>query len=162
VKAASINVCFECPDCARPSRLTVADQNDWLCPYCEHVLPVQAAVGDRLERCAVCGNEELYRKKDFPQWLGLTILAAACAAFFVCQWQYWMTAAWAILLGSALVDGLLYLWVGDAIVCYRCGARHQVLARSTDHQPFELGIAERFRQERIRRQQLHAEKKSGA
>src|SRR5947207_2846234 len=32
---------------------------------------------DAPSACAVCGNGELYKKKDFPQWLGMTILTVA-------------------------------------------------------------------------------------
>jgi hypothetical protein len=33
-----------------------------------------------LGACAVCGNQELFKKKDFPHWLGMTILVVACLA----------------------------------------------------------------------------------
>ena len=60
---------------------------------------------------------------------------------------------WAILLGSAAIDGLVYLIVGDVVVCYRCAARHRgVPSRAFD--PHELAIAEKYRQERIRKEQL--------
>jgi hypothetical protein len=92
--------------------------------------------------------------KDFPQWLGMTILAGACVSFFVLAVVFYRyTLAWAILLGSAAVDGLIYGIVGDVVVCYRCGARHRgVPSRAFD--PHELAIAEKYRQERIRREQL--------
>ncbi len=60
--------------------------------------------------------------------VGMALLIAlgfACGSFFVLAvvfFQY--NLAWAILLGSAAIDGLLYLFVGDVIICYRCGARH--------------------------------------
>ena len=57
--------------------------------------------------------------------------------------------AWAVLLGSAAFDGLLYGLVGDVVVCYRCGAQHRGLGSSCNR-PFELTIHERYRQERIR------------
>jgi hypothetical protein len=44
--------------------------------------------------------------------------------------------------------------VGDALVCYRCNAHYRGLAASPEHRPFELVIGERYRQERIRREQL--------
>jgi hypothetical protein len=105
----------------------------------------------------VCGNPELYRKKDFPHWLGMTILVAACvASVFTYGWyEKWLT--WAILLGSAAFDGLLYLMVGDAVVCYRCEAHYKRLpAAAGAHPPFELTVGERYRQERLRREQLKA------
>ena len=102
--------------------------------------------------CAACGNWQLYRQKNFPQWLGLSLLAAACGSFFVLQILYQPTIAWAVLIGSAAIDGLLYAFVGDAVVCYRCGARHTGLPKSKGYDPFDLATAEKYRQERLRRE----------
>ena len=113
-----------------------------------------------MKACANCGNQELYRKKAFPQWLGLTILTIACVGFLITNAYYHQWWAWSILIGSAVIDGLLYLWVGDVVVCYRCETfRHSSLPVDS-HEPFDLGIAERYRQERLRREQFQAEKKS--
>jgi hypothetical protein len=105
--------------------------------------------GVRLRGCAACGNAELYKMKGFPHWLGLTVLTAACVTFLVLnayRLQWW---AWAVLLASAALDGLLYLAVRDVVVCYRCGARHAGLGYS-GNKPFELTVHERYRQERMR------------
>jgi hypothetical protein len=119
-------------------------------------LPADALAADgSLRCCALCGNGQLYRMKDFPQWLGMTVLTVACTSFFVLAVVFYQhTLAWAVLLGSAALDGLLYYGiVGDAVVCYRCGARHRgVPSRAFD--PFELAVAEKYRQERLRREQL--------
>ncbi len=84
--------------------------------------------------------------------MGLLVLA--CLASTVTYWLYdkWLT--WAILLGSAAFDGLLYLWVKDVIVCYRCHAHFRGVLDNPEHKPFELTIHERYRQERLRREQL--------
>ena len=58
------------------------------------------------------------------------------------------------MIGSAAFDGLLYLWVKDVIVCYRCAAHYRGAAGNNAHQPFEITIGERYRQERIRREQI--------
>jgi hypothetical protein len=110
--------------------------------------------------CAICGNAELYKKKDFPHWLGLTVLSVACLASVVTYYFYLPWWTWAILIGSAAFDGLLYLAVRDVIVCYRCGAHYRGVAPNPAYQPFELGIAERYRQERLRREQLREANKS--
>jgi hypothetical protein len=104
--------------------------------------------------CVICGNSERYKKKGFPHWLGLSSLAGAFAAFMVLNLLYHQWWAWAILIGTAVFDGLLYLWVPDVVVCYRCNAHHSGLGSTADYPPFELVIAERYRQERIRREQL--------
>jgi hypothetical protein len=107
-----------------------------------------------LHSCLVCGNAELYKKKDFPHWLGLTILTAACLGSFIPYYLYHQWLTWTILIGSALVDGLLYLWVGDVIACYRCDAEFRGFQSLPEHRPFDLGIGERYRQERKRREQI--------
>jgi hypothetical protein len=89
----------------------------------------------------------------------MSILTVACLGFFIGHGLYWPTAAWTILLVSALIDGLLYIWVADVLVCYRCGAHYCGGSPGPTHLPFDLGIAERYRQERLRRQQLQAESK---
>jgi hypothetical protein len=109
--------------------------------------------------CTNCGSAELYRQKDFPQWLGMTLLSGACLVFFVFAIRYQYAIAWSVLLGSAAIDGLIYLIVGDVVVCYRCGMRHRGWPSRKFH-PFELTIAEKYRQERIRREQLQAENSS--
>lgn len=87
----------------------------------------------------------------------MSLLTVACALFFVFAIRFHYAIAWTILLGSAALDGLIYLIVGDVVVCYRCGAQHRgVPSRSFD--PFDLGTAEKYRQERIRREKLHASK----
>jgi hypothetical protein len=150
-----VNVTFACPNCDAPARLNLPASAAWQCPACDHLASLpSAAVDERLPGCVICGNHELYKKKDFPHWLGMTILVGACvASVFTYGWyEKWLT--WAILIGSLLFDGLLYLWVGDVVVCYRCLAHYRGLPANSPHRPFELGIAERYRQERARRQQL--------
>ena len=48
-------------------------------------------------------------------------------------------------------------WVGDAVVCYRCNAHYRGVVPRDAHRPYELVIGERYRQERIRREQLGTE-----
>lgn len=150
-----MHVDFDCPACEHPARARLDRADDWQCPGCEHRLHLDAAE-PTLPHCPVCGNAELYKQKDFPHWLGMTILVTACVASVITYYLYepWLT--WAILIGSAAFDGLLYLWVGDAVVCYRCGARCKGFTPTEAHKPHELTVAERYRQERIRREQARA------
>jgi hypothetical protein len=151
-----VNIRFDCLVCEYPGRADVPGTAEWQCPRCDHLLRLGDAPppGSALRACAACGNEELYKKKDFPHGLGMGILTLACLASTVTYWLYdkWLT--WAILIGSAAFDGLLYLWVKDVVVCYRCGAHHRGLPKHPDYRPFELTVGERYRQERIRREQL--------
>jgi hypothetical protein len=83
------------------------------------------------------------------------LLALACGLFFIFAILYQYAIAWSILLGSAAIDLLIYYWVGDVVVCYRCGCQHRgITSRGVD--PFEISVAEKYRQERIRKEQLEA------
>jgi hypothetical protein len=62
--------------------------------------------------------------------------------------------ALAILMGFALIDALLYLFMRDVSVCYRCAARHGGFEPAAAHETFDLEVAERYRQERLRRESL--------
>jgi hypothetical protein len=149
-KGFAVNVSFSCPVCERPGR--AAAPGEWQCPQCDHLL--RLAGDPALPACAACGNPEPYKKKDFPHGLGMGILVLACVAATVTYARHEFYTTWAILIGSALFDGLLYLWVKDVIVCYRCQAHHRGVPANAAHQPFELTTHERYRQERLRRDQL--------
>lgn len=146
---------FQCPACEHADQVDLPATRTWNCAHCAHTQTLTAPNldgGAPLTACAVCGNAQVFRQKNFPQWLGLSLLAFACASFFVLQLLYEPRWAWGILLGSALLDGLLYVWVGDAIVCYRCHAKHAGLPKHRSYEPFELATAEKYRQEKIRRE----------
>lgn len=147
---------FPCPACDYPAgRLDTAGIAEWQCPRCDHF--VRLLTEDprpELSSCLLCGNVELYKKKDFPHSLGMAILAFACLASTLTYWLYSKYWTWAILIGSAAFDGLLYLWVKDAVVCYRCNAHYRGVPAGSAFAPFELTIHERYRQERARKEQL--------
>jgi hypothetical protein len=154
-----VNVRFACPICDCPGRAELGSPGEWHCPACDHGLRL-AEPDPGLTACVVCGNHELYKKKDFPHGLGLTVLALAFLFSTITYGLYAKWLTWTILIGSAAFDGLLYLWVKDVLVCYRCNAHYRGFVSQDHHRPFDLGIGERYRQEKARREQLLAEKKS--
>ncbi len=147
-----MKVRYSCPGC-QTSNLVEPSTEEWRCG-CGHVKHwIATDSSDKpIKNCVACGCSQLYRQKNFPQWLGLSLLAIACSAFFILQVMYQPQLAWIILLGSAAVDLVFYLIVGDVIVCYRCHARHYGLPKQKSYDPFELPVAEKYRQERIRRE----------
>ena len=107
--------------------------------------------GEGLTNCRLCGNHELYIQKDFPHWLGMGILVVACLASVVTYALYYIKTTWIILIGSAVVDGILYLVMGDVTVCYRCRAQYRGFPPNPEHHPFELATGEKYRQEQLRK-----------
>ncbi len=67
----------------------------------------------------------------------------------IANWYWQPTLALAILLLFAFIDVLLYAVMPDILVCYRCGARHSGFD-PTAKSAFDLELAERYRQERLR------------
>jgi hypothetical protein len=159
-----VEIRFPCPACDYPAgRLHPPAKLEWQCPQCDHFVRIDASnVTPDLSICALCGTAELYKKKDFPHSLGMAILALACLASTLTYWLYNKWWTWAILIGSAAFDGLLYLWVKDAVVCYRCNAHYRGIPAGSPHAPFELTIHERYRQERARQEALRASAERGA
>ena len=150
-----MNVRFTCPACEQPGRLQTPLPAEWVCPKCDQVLHLKPDNAEpALTTCVVCGNAELYRRKDFPQTLGVSILALCCVASTATYFYYQQWWTWSILIGSAVFDCLLYLLVKDVTVCYRCDAHYRALPAGPKHQPFELTTFERYRQEQMRRKQL--------
>jgi hypothetical protein len=125
----------------------------WTCTGCGHVIPAAApSTVPELTNCRVCDNHELYVQKDFPHWLGMGILVVACAASVVSYALYLIKTTWAILIGSAAIDGLLYLLMGNVTVCYRCRTQYRGFPPNPVHHSFDLAISEKYRQEQLRKE----------
>ncbi len=150
---------FACPSCGLVGHvLAVERAPEAVCRRCGTTRPVhaEAIVDSRLDACPWCITTDLYTQKDFPQALGLLIVMAQFAVSTV-FWYYEMpVATYAVLLASALIDWALYPRVPDVTVCYRCSCQTRGAGSNPDgrYKPFDLAIGERYRQERIRAQQL--------
>jgi hypothetical protein len=147
---------FCCPKCERTSRVHVAPGDGIHCASCGWQRA--ASSGDfsqgKPARCLVCGCNDLWRQKDFSARVGLLMVGTAilCSTIAYAFWQ--PVLALAILMAFALVDAMLFLFMRDVSVCYRCAARHGGSATAATHESFDLEVAERYRQERLRRQTL--------
>jgi hypothetical protein len=150
---------FSCPACGtvgQVSRLEAADRA--VCRRCGTERPLYADAIDqtRLVACPCCDTADLYAQKDFPQALGLIFVIVQFAISTV-FWYYRMpVATFAVLFASALLDWALYPRVPDVTICYRCACQVRGEGSNPErrYQPFDLAIGERYRQERIRAQQL--------
>lgn len=142
-----------CPSCQQPIRTEVNSVADSLqCAACDWSRGVaeEDITDNRPRRCLVCGCEDLWRQKDFPQKLGVGLVAIGASLSTIAYYNYWHKTAMGVLLFFALIDLLLYTWMGDVLVCYRCGATHRQTGPDAEHPAFDLETAERYRQEAIR------------
>lgn len=159
-----LTVYFLCPNCeSMPGHADALHTTEWQCPECDHLLKLHkpevktSTEGTIVSHCATCGCEDIYKRKGFPHWLGLTILTLACLGFLILMNMYETKLAWGVLLVSAAIDGILYLMVPDVVVCYRCGSVHRGMSKS-GNAIFELTTQERYRQEKARKEQIAPQK----
>jgi len=150
---------FSCPSCGAVGHVSPLEQASCaLCRHCGQVRPLhpEAIVLDQVQSCPWCLTTDLYMQKDFPQGLGLFIVVVGFAISTV-FWYYEMPIpAYLVLVVSMLLDFFLYYRVPDVTICYRCLSQLRGVGSNPGgrYKPFDLALGERYRQERIRAQQL--------
>lgn len=150
---------FQCPKCdAANYRDVSAEQRSVKCSECEWQREIPSADivadHDRPQRCLSCGNPDLWRQKDFPQGLGLLLVVTGATLATIAWAAYEPLYAFGILLVFAALDMLLFVFMQDVLVCYRCRSRHRKADLGEDYPRFDLELAERYRQEEIRVKEL--------
>ena len=148
-----MNVSFACRNCEQPVHSELeATSTQLLCTSCNEAIPVADAdySGESLRTCLICGCQELYVRKDFPQRLGIAIVVCGFVASSVALAFHLRFVTYAILFATALIDLLLYLTVPNMLQCYRCQAVYRGLRGLEAFEPFKLETHEKFRQQQIR------------
>jgi hypothetical protein len=152
---------FECPNCRTVGGASPVEGSPCAtCAACGHARELRPGAIDEsgLRACPVCATEDLYIQKDFPQGLGLAVVVVG----FVVSTAFWYydrpVPALGVLLVSALVDMALFYVVPDVTICYRCLSQYRGAGSNPAgrFQPFDLAVGERYRQERLRVEQLRA------
>lgn len=158
-----MQIIFQCPVCQKRSLSRPEPPASAIhCSHCDWSRDEGSLdfEGDYCNRCRVCGCSDLWRQKDFPPGLGLMFVATG-ATFSTLAWAWHRpTLALGILMAFALVDLLLYTFMPDMLVCYRCRARHRRTSLNEDHPTFDLELSERYVQ--MKKRQDDAESRRGS
>jgi len=133
------SVSFLCEGCGREVVQTLAaPATAGACPGCGRSFDLRAheepARTAPLTRCLCCGLDRLYVQKDFSKKAGLWVFIVA-AALSVPTWGL-------SLLAASLIDLGLYYALGDATLCYGCGAVHRGFRGNPAHGPFDIHTQE--------------------
>ena len=100
-----------------------------------------------LRRCPACGCRELFVRKDFPQITGLVIVLLA-VVLAVALFSNQLDIYGFLLLGAAaVIDAIIYFFVGKCLVCYRCRSEFRDTPIRPDHAGWELATGEKYRQQ---------------
>lgn len=132
-------IAFACPACMAEALAGLDGRGR--CPKCgaEPALDLSASIRERrvVDRCPACSGEQFYVQRDFNQKAGLliVIVGAALAPF---------TPYYASLFAAAAIDAILYVWLPEIAVCYRCQAHFRGFTRNPKHEAFDLHLAEQY------------------
>lgn len=145
-------LCSECGVVNQVLSLEAAERG--ICSQCRagRLLRRELVEDGQLRVCPWCATSDLYVQKDFPQGLGLFVVIVG----FVISTIFWYFErplfTYLVLLVSALLDMLLYYWVPDVTICYRCLSQIRGAGSNPENHfhPFDLAVGERYRQERLR------------
>jgi len=144
-----VNVTYACPHCHQTVRAPLSDGTAQLtCPHCAQQIKVpDGAMADgQIRRCLVCPSTDLFLRKDFPQRLGVALVVLGFIGSSIAWAYYRVLLSFGILFGTALVDLVLYVVVGESLTCYRCHAQYRGFHDSPQHGGFDLETHERHRQ----------------
>lgn len=156
---------YECPQCATVGTVAAVESaTSATCRACgkEHALHPGSVEGGTLRACAWCATDDLYLQKDFPQGLGLAIVLIGFAIATIYWYLERPIVTYLVLLASALLDMVLYYRVPDVTICYRCLGQHRGPGAhdAGRFRPFDLAVGERYRQERLRAEELRGRQAS--
>jgi hypothetical protein len=160
-----LELAYRCPDCEPLTKLALTPDRDLVkCRICsqERALRQDAWQDGGITHCVVCGTEDLYSQKDFPQGLGLAILVAGFGLSSLFWLWYMPIAAFGVLIASVIVDAILYALVPDVVICYRCLSQYRGNGSNPSgrYRNFDLAVGERYRQERMRVEELRRQRQS--
>lgn len=142
--------CLTCGQTLPPVDLETAPSV--CCPCGWHsALARDAADNGVLQRCPVCGTDEMYVQKDFPERVGIALVVLAVVLSSVAWAYYSPLATFGTLFFLGGVDWILFHTRRDVTVCYRCLTQVRQMRDNPAHRAFDLAVGERFRQERLRK-----------
>ncbi len=136
----------QCPALIEYRPLGTGDET-LACPRCsrDYTLHDTATLlRDRtLQKCALCGGEEMFIRKNFPQITGLLIVLVA-GLVSVLYLRTNTALAYGVLAAAMLADAIIYYLVGTVTVCYRCRTEYWGVARNENHDWFDLAASEKY------------------
>jgi hypothetical protein len=107
-------------------------------------VPATLTNGGRIDRCVVCDGVEFFIRRDFPQKLGMALVVMFGVAASVFFYYQNVLATYGTLASLAVVDAIIYFFVGKVTVCYRCRAEYRGLVYNPDHEGFDLATSEKY------------------
>ncbi len=144
-----MNITYLCPKCDEATRTHfTATERSITCMHCQQeiLIPENAIQGEEIKHCLSCPSTDLYVRKDFPQILGVGIVAVGLIGSAIPWYYSYVVWTYVFLFGTALIDLLLYSIVPNCLMCYRCEAQYRGCEDIDQHGEFDLEVHEKYRQ----------------
>jgi hypothetical protein len=133
-----------CPQCRAAVTCRVPGVDDFQknCPACgaEAARPSSAmAERNEIDRCATvdCGCADFFVQRDFSQKVGILVFVIGAV---LAPWTWYLS-----LVAAAILDWLLYHFVGDVTICYKCAAHYRGARPNPDHKVFDLVLYDDYK-----------------
>lgn len=133
----SISVGKECSQCGHYYHLIREAENVVKCPHCGDETTIDVGFTEKLKGCPFCHSRQFYKRKDFNQVLGCSIVIIGAV---LVPFTYGLSLPILI-----IIDWILYHRFPDVVVCYRCGAEYYGLVHIPEHvEGFDHHIGELY------------------
>ena len=150
-----MDITLQCPACESALPVTATEMPQQIkCGRCGRAISLELSQPLREDRsvdvCPLCRGADFYIRKDFDPKLGVTVViigALVSAGFYGFGLDL---VAYGVLAGAVLLDLVIYQWLGDVTVCYRCHAEFRGAYRHTAP-AFDLHTADVLEHEYARR-----------
>lgn len=115
----------KCPKCDAGLTVSAAEAPKAIvCGACQREIPLdfsaKVRADEAVDRCPVCSEGDFYIRKDFNPKMGVAAVATAAIISAVFFWYGRDAIAYGVLATAALVDLVIYRFLHEVTVCYRC------------------------------------------
>jgi len=135
-----MNLEFLCPHCRGELSTNLSEAKPITCRHCQQPVTLRIsenlASSRRIDRCAVCGNDQFYLQKDFNTRLGISIFAVGVLLSYH---TYFLS-----LLIATVIDFILYQVLKTVTVCYQCRAIYRNFEEHPDHRGFDPHVGMKY------------------
>ena len=139
---------FKCSKCEWELETPPQEAANFKCPECDQDCMLRPSeslrTGRMVDSCALCGHDNLYIQKDFNRALGIAIVVIGVGVSMVLFARSNAFYATLALIGTAVVDAIIYFLVGEVAVCYACHTIYRGFDPNPGHAPFNLELLERY------------------
>lgn len=143
-----MEITFRCPQCKSELNFDDLSKESSPCPMCSKDIPLKITEKMRKEnivdQCAICGLDKLYEQKDFNRAFGITLFIVAAIACVILCWKNLVIWGYGVLVLAAIVDFVLYKFLSNVVICYRCSSQYRKYSTKSEVPQFELGLLEKY------------------